>query len=155
MEDGELKIQEFNRSNVDVSILSKNPSVAVGNYDFIVGEHRDKTPALNIFTFDNFDKLSDKQQENLLKDLKNDTLQFQQIKGEYSKLRVLPAENGKTQDLTNLHGASPNYTDSEGCITNYNMDVKGSKTNPDNDYQRFINTFDQDQLGKMIIIRGK
>jgi hypothetical protein len=150
---GELQIQEYNRANINVSPSShsSNPNVNSGAYDFIVGEHIDGTKAFNFFDLNNYDKLTGVQQKDLLKDLNNGTLKANQIRqGKYSTLREF---NAGAQTGINGHGGSYSSTDSKGCITIHNNDVNNNKTNPNNDFQKLINSVDENQLGKWFNIK--
>ena len=150
--EGNIRIEEYNRANVDVSVLSNNGSVSDGGYDFIVGKHHDDFKALNVFSFDNYEKLNADSQEKILKALKSNTLTYKDIKSiEKGKLRILPALGDKTQTGINVHGGTNSYTDSKGCFTIYGMDW-GSNT-PQKDYKKFIDRFNFNQLGKLYLIR--
>ncbi|HOM87774.1 MAG TPA: hypothetical protein P5130_11905 [Spirochaetota bacterium] len=150
--DGNIRIEEYNRANVDVSVLSGNGSVSDGGYDFIVGMHgkNNDFKALNVFSFDNYDKLDTKDQKDILNKLKSNTLTYDKIKNS-DILRLLPALGNKTQIGINVHGGTNSYTDSKGCFTIYGMDW-GSST-PQKDYKKFIDRFNFNQLGKIYIIR--
>ena len=133
-----------------LGLTKADGSVSDGGYDFIVGKHHDDFKALNVFSFDNYDKLIPREQKDILDALKSNTLTYDKIK-KSDTLRLLPALGNKTQTGINIHGGTNSYTDSKGCFTIYGMDW-GSNT-PQKDYKKFIDRFKFNQLGKLYLIR--
>ena len=93
---------------------------------------------------------SKREQKNIWQNLDNNEIDYSLIKGD-TVLRTLDATNGKTQLWINLHGGSNSSTDSLGCFTIYGMDWK--ENTPQKDYNKFLETFKRNQLGKIYIIR--
>ena len=151
MRNGEIVIQEFNRSNVDTSNKypsvqkGSNLSVAEGEYDFIVGKHVTENAsykALNIFDINNTNRFNEMMTTEITEKYNNNTLIWQDVKGDYGKLRFLKNILGGGQKNINLHKGYNNGSGSKGCFTVYK-----------HDYGKFIDNMDFNQIGKYYLVR--
>ena len=144
----EIEIHEFYRANVDTSIKfpsvrsGKNKPIEADEYDFIVGDHRGKYKALNIFDSRRIEDIKDKDTRIKMEtEYKNNSLKYTDVKKNL-EIRTVRSINSGSQRWINEHEGYKSYTYSKGCLTIISYD-----------YPEFIKLLTTNSLGKLYLFR--